>query len=161
MMTVISAPGDLVVVTNDGVGVRFAGIESIADVPIVSAEWLGREGLRIYFQGIRSHETWQRDVRYEEQLVQWADLRNRDGAEAAGDAPSMPGQLVLGPVGAVISDDVGTTYRLSAGQVAGSATGWESTWVYLPEPPKAAQILTLEFTLDDELTGKTCQVRLD
>ncbi|MFJ5108776.1 MULTISPECIES: hypothetical protein [unclassified Glutamicibacter] len=73
----------------------------------------------------------------------------------------MPGQLVLGPVGAVISDDVGTTYRLSAGQVAGSATGWESTWVYLPEPPKAAQILTLEFTLDDELTGKTCQVRLD
>jgi len=38
MMTVISAPGDLVVATNDGVGVRFAGIESIADVPIVSAE---------------------------------------------------------------------------------------------------------------------------
>ena len=161
MMTIVAAPADLVVATSDGVDVRFAGIESIADVPIVSGETLGRAGLRIYFQGIRNHETWQRDVRYEEQLVQWADLRNRDGAGAAGDAPSMPGQLVLGPVGAVISDDVGTTYRSIAGQVAGSATGWESTWVYLPERPKTAQILTLEFTLDDEPTGKTCQVRLD
>ncbi len=160
MMTIVAAPADLVVATSDGVDVRFAGIDSIADAPIVSGETLGREGLRIYFQGIRSHETWQRDVRYEEQLVQWADLRNREGAEAAGDAPSMPGQLVLGPVGAVISDDVGTTYRLSAGQVAGSATGWESTWVYLPEPPKTARLLKLEFTLDDEPTGKTCQVRL-
>lgn len=53
------------------------------------------------------------------------------GEEAAGDAPTMPGQLVLGPVGAVISDDVGTTYRLSAGQVAGSATGWEALMGYI------------------------------
>lgn len=94
-------------------------------------------------------------------MVQWADLRNRDGAEAAGDAPVMPGQIVLGPVGAVISDDVGTTYRMSAGQVAGSGSEWEATWVYLPEPPKTARILTLEFTLDDEPTGKTCQIQLD
>ncbi|MGP9650403.1 hypothetical protein CQ019_05610 [Arthrobacter sp. MYb229] len=161
MMRIVSAPADLVVATNDGVDVRFAGIEAMADVPIVSDEWLGREGVRIYFQGIRSHETWQRDVRYEEQLAQWAELRNRDGEEAAGDPPSMPGQLVLGPVGAVISDDAGTTYRLSAGQVAGSAAGWEASWVYLPEPPKTARLLTLEFTLDSQLTGKTCQVRLD
>lgn len=160
-MTVISAPGDLVVATNDGVDVRFAGIESIADVPIDSAGWLGSEGIKIYFQGIRSHETWQRDVRYEEQLTQWADMRKRKGEEAAGDAPSMPGQLILGPVGAVISDDVGTNYRLTSGQVAGSATEWESTWVYLPNPPRAARFLTLEFTVDDEPTGKTCTVRLD
>ncbi|MGL3806133.1 hypothetical protein ACSYDW_08560 [Paeniglutamicibacter sp. R2-26] len=160
MMTVVSAPGDLVVATNDGVEVRFAGIESIAQVPVVSAEWLGRKGIRLYFQGIRSHETRQRDFRHEEQMVQWVNLRKRDGEEA-GDPPVMPGQLVLGPVGAVISDDVGTTYQMSTGQVAGNATEWEATWVYLPEPPETARILTLEFTLDGEPTGKACQVRLD
>lgn len=161
MMTVVSAPGDLVVATIDGVGVRFAGIESIGDAPVVSADWLGREGIRLYFQGIRSHETRQRDFRYEEQLVQRGNLRDRDGAQAVGDPPAMPGQLVLGTVGAVISDDVGTTYRMDAGQVAGSGSEWEATWVYLPEPPRTARILTLEFTLDGEPTGKTCQVRLD
>lgn len=160
-MTVISAPSDLVVATNDGVGVRFAGIESIADVPIVSAEWLGKEGLRIYFQGILSDETRQRDSRYEEQLNQWVELRERAGIDAAGDAPSMPGELVLGVVGAVISDDVGTTYRLSTGQVAGGMSSWESTWVYLPAPPKAARILTLEFTVNGEPTGKTCKIQLE
>lgn len=65
MMTVVSAPGDLVVATNVGVGVRFAGIESIAEVPFVSDEWVGRKGIRLYFQGIRSHETRQRDFRHD------------------------------------------------------------------------------------------------
>lgn len=161
MMTVVSAPGDLVVATNDGVGVRFVGVESIAEASVVSAEWLGRKGIRLYLQGIRSHETRQRDFRYEEQMEQWGSLGNRDGAEAAGDPPVMPGQLVLGPVGAVISDDVGTTYQMSTGQVAGSGTEWEATWVYISEPPQAARLLTLEFTLDDVPTGKACQIRLD
>lgn len=161
MMTVISAPADLIVATNIGVGVRFAGIESIADVSIVSDEWLGKEGLRLYFQGIRSDETRERDARFEEQLNQWGELRELSGAEAAGDPPSMPGQLVLGVVGAVISDDVGTTYRLSAGQVAGGMSGWESTWVYLPAPPKTARVLTLEFTVNGEPTGKICKIQVD
>ncbi len=160
MMTIVSAPGDLIVATNDGVGVRFGGIESISDVPVISAEWLGKTGIRLYFQGIRSEDTIQRDIRHDEEMLQWVNLRKSAGAEATGDAPAMPGQLVLGSVGVNISDDIGTSYRMSTGQVAGSGSNWEATWVYLPEPPSGAQLLTLEFTLDDEPTGTTCHVKL-
>jgi hypothetical protein len=33
MMTVMSAPGDLVVATSDGIGVRFAGVELTTHLP--------------------------------------------------------------------------------------------------------------------------------
>lgn len=160
MMTIISAPGDLIVATKDGVDVRFAGVESIADAPFSATEWLGKQGIRLHLEGIRSPETQRRDEHHVKEISQWANLRERDGAEAAGDAPAMPGQLVLGPVGADISDDLGTIYRWSAGQVAGSGTDWDATWVYLPEPPAAARFLRIEFTLDGEPTGKTCKVQL-
>ncbi|WP_411732868.1 hypothetical protein [Paeniglutamicibacter sp.] len=160
MMTIISAPVDHIVATNDGVDVRFVGIEVVVDVPVATAGWLGTHGIRLHLEGVRSPETQRRDEHYVAEMSQWANLRERDGAETAGDSPAMPGQLVLGPVRANISDDIGTTYRCDVGQVAGSGTDWEATWVYLPEPPDTARFLHIEFTVAGEPTGKTCKVEI-
>jgi hypothetical protein len=47
MMTVISAPGDLVVATSDGIGVRFAGVELTIHLPGHPAAVPGERGIKV------------------------------------------------------------------------------------------------------------------
>ncbi|MGA7205900.1 MAG: hypothetical protein WBX27_14845 [Specibacter sp.] len=115
----------------------------------------------MYFEGVPSLETGLRDQRHLKDIEQWAERRKRFGSEGAGRFPNMPGAPVLERVKVRISDDAGTKYRWVGGKVAGTGTEWDGCWGYAPKPTQDAKILTLEFTLDDESTGKVCQIRLD
>jgi hypothetical protein len=161
MMTITSAPGDLVVATSDGVRVRFTGIELTTHLPGHLGALPGERGMKIGLEGIRSDETRRRDQSFDDARVQWVEQRRAQGAEGAGDMPTMPGVLALEPITVNISDDSGTEYRCVAGQIAGDGTEWAASWTYLPEPPEHVRSLNLEFALNGEPTGKNCQIRVD
>ena len=79
MMTVISAPGDLIIATSQGIDVRFAGIELTTDLP-VHPESSPERGIRISLEGIRDQETQHRDQGYVEALLRWVEQRKAQGA---------------------------------------------------------------------------------
>lgn len=160
MTTIVSAPGDLIIATSDGIDVRFAGIEPTFRFPVGVGPVTGSGGITVYFEGVTSRETLDRDNHHLEKIEQWAARGKSHGTDAAGPYPIMPGVPVLERVKVRISDDVGTDYRWVGGKLAGTGTEWEGCWGYAPEPPKDARFLTLDFTLDDELTGKRCQLQL-
>jgi hypothetical protein len=114
MMTVISAPGDLVVATSDGIGVRFAGVELTTHVPGHLTAVPGERGIKVNLEAIRSHETQHRDQSFIEARLQWVEQRK---AQGAGDGPATPGVPALEPINAIISDDSGTEYRCVSGQI--------------------------------------------
>lgn len=62
-----------------------------------------------------------------------------------GAPPPWPGER-LGTTALVVSDDVGTPYRLASGQTGGEGTEWEVRWGFRPTPPATARRLTLDFT---------------
>ncbi|WP_146238774.1 hypothetical protein [Arthrobacter livingstonensis] len=161
MTTIISAPGDLIIATSDGIDVRFAGVAPTFLLPPGVGEVPGSGGVVVYFEGVPSLETRHRDQRHLKEIDQWAERRKLHGTEAAGRFPIMPGEPVLERVKVRISDDVGTEYRWVGGKVAGTGTEWDGCWGYAPEPPMSARLLNFEFTLDGEPTGKRCQVQLN
>jgi hypothetical protein len=161
MTTIVSAPGDLIVATSDGIDVRFVGIEINADFSPSPGYPRGGRGVLIRLEGVRGLETQRRDYEFLDAREVWADRLKGQERDAAADPPTMPGVHVLDRVQAMVTDDVGTMYQLAAGQVAGDGTEWDASWVYAPAPPPAAQILRLRFMLDSDLTGKECEVRLD
>ncbi|RAM37212.1 hypothetical protein [Arthrobacter globiformis] len=161
MTTVVSAPGDLVVATSDGIDVRFAGMELTESLPAGVKARPGERGIKVRLEGVQGPETQQRDHQFTEAIVDWVEQREKRGAESAGQPPTMPGVLVLEPVQLRISDDFGTEYECVAGQIAGDGTEWSASWMYLPEPPKHVRSINLVFTLHGAPTGKDCQIRLD
>lgn len=160
MTSIVFAPGDLIIATSDGIDVRFAGINLGVRVPHHALNLEGTRGVQVKLEGVRGFQTQQRDQQHESAILAWAERLKAHGRGNAGPAPTMPAVPVLDRVRSLVTDDVGTDYKLAAGQVAGSGTDWDASWIYSPEPPDAARILTLRFTLDGSPTGKECKVSL-
>ena len=159
MGSIVSAPADLVIATSDGIDVRFTGIDLAAELSAHAQEPPGGHGVRVSLAAVRGAETMRRDEQFRVARLAWAQ-REDGGRRGKEPAPLMPGFSVLDRVGAVLADEAGTEYRLVAGQAAGDGTEWESAWEFVPQPPAAAGILRLQFTLDGAPTGKTCEVRV-
>ena len=159
MGSIVSAPADLVIATSDGIDVRFTGIDLAASLSPHAQEPPGGHGVRISLAAVRGAETMRRDGQFQAARLAWAQ-RRQDKMTEEEPLPLMPGFSVLDRVGVVLSDELGTEYRLVAGQAAGDGTEWESAWEFVPQPPAAAGILRLQFTLDGAPTGKTCEVRV-
>ena len=160
MTSIVSAPADMVVATSDDIKVRFAGADLTAELPAHVQAPPGAVGVRIRVSGARGPQTMQRDSEFESARLAWYQRRQDGGPAWEESAPTMPGVLVLERVGVLLRDDLGTEYRSVAGQVGGDGTEWEGSWTYLPHPPEAARTLWLEFTLDGDLTGKECEIRI-
>jgi hypothetical protein len=161
MTTIVSAPGNLIVATNDGLKVQFGGVETPVEVPAGARSVPGEQGIRVYLQVIRCLETQRRDQAFDTEMELWGTLLTSQGKESAGPPPSMPGAVALNTVRIELSDDAGGTYRYVAGQVAGTGTEWDGSFVYVPIPPTNVRHLNLEFSLDGVPTGKSCRVRVD
>jgi hypothetical protein len=154
MMSICSAPGDLIVATSDGIDVRFAGVT--IDLELSG----GGPGVRVLFEAVREAETARRDQKFADDRLAWARRLKARGSDAAGCAPTTPGVMVLERVRVLMNDDVGTEYRCESGQIGGDVSPWTSFWLHTPCPPDNARRLELQFTLDGETTGKECVVRL-
>lgn len=161
MTTIVWAPGDLIVATHEGVDVRFAGVELTSDVSEFLGATPGERGIRVSLAGIPNLETQRLGILYGAAFEAWAAELELRGKTNAGPPPPMPGQVVLSAVKPVISDNYDTEYCCVTGQWAGTGTEWDGSKTYLPEPPEGVKHLTIEFTLNGELTGKSCRVQLD
>ncbi|MDJ0313456.1 hypothetical protein [Arthrobacter sp. H35-D1] len=161
MTSIVWAPGDLIVATNDGVDVRFAGVEITPDVPAFLGRVPGERGIRVQLAGVTSAETMELDSAYLSEMEAWGRGLKLHGKDSAGRPPVMPGETVLSAVKAVITDNHDTDYHCVAGQVAGTGSEWDGSWVFVPEPPEQVNHITIEFTLKGEPTGKSCRVQLD
>lgn len=155
MAITVIAPADLVVAESDGITIQLGGVQLDAQ------GWDGQAGMRVHLHGLRGPETMRRDEDFHAAREAWCRDFQQHGQDLAVDPPQMPGVAVLDRVQVVVSDDVGTDYRLLAGQVAGDGTDWEASWVHGPFPPAHASRLHLTFTLDGEPTGSDCTVLLD
>jgi hypothetical protein len=161
MTRVISAPGDLVVASSDGIDVRFAGFEFTSRLPGSVRAMPGDRGLKINVEGVRGLETQRRDVAYDVASLKWAEQWRAHGAVSAGPPPTMPGVLVLQPIQLDVKDEAGTEYRFVEHQAGGSGTEWSASWIFLPEPPENARNLYLEFSLRGAQSRSQCQIQLD
>lgn len=133
----------------DGVDVRFVGVE-ISD-----------RGLTVEFQGVPSDETHRRDELYERRLDSWARRRKEHGLlTGKNELPQMPGVDVLSRVSALVSDDAGTEYAVEQGQVAGTGTEWDASWLFVPAPPGTATRLRLRFAVDGQPNGQEHETEL-
>ncbi|GAB3555872.1 hypothetical protein GCM10027404_33320 [Arthrobacter tumbae] len=74
--------------------------------------------------------------------------------------PTMPGVTVHEQLTTKVTDDLGTEYARTGGQVAGDGTEWDATWVFTPAPPSEARRLRFEFSVDGVPTGKSCELDL-
>lgn len=139
---------------------RFAGVEITPDVPALPGRAPGERGVRVQLTGVASAETMEMDTAYLKAMEAWGDDLKLRGKDSAGRPPAMPGETVLSAVQAVITDNHDTDYRCVAGQVAGTGSEWDGSWVFVPEPPGQVNHLTIEFTLKGVPTGKSCRVQL-
>lgn len=161
MTTIVWAPGDLVVASNEGVDVRFAGVEITADIPEHHERAAGERGIRVHVAGVTSPLTMDLDNRHLQEVDVWAEERKLVGPENVRRFPVMPGDTVLGAIKPVITDNHDTDYRCIGGRRAGTGSEWDGSWVFVPEPPAGVRHLTIEFMLNGETTGKSCRVQLD
>ncbi|MCC9196421.1 hypothetical protein QNO08_10635 [Arthrobacter sp. zg-Y820] len=159
MIALTHAPHDLVVGTSDGIDVRFAGVE-FKDAPDFVGVSAGEPGIHVHLSGVRGKETMSRDGRFNRGLEEWWKRREAAGSDRSENPPPMPGVAVFEGITTVVSDDIGTEYRRSGGQTAGSGMEWDALWVYTPAPPAEARTLRLEFSVGGELTGKYCEFSL-
>ncbi|MFS0717972.1 hypothetical protein ABC337_09515 [Arthrobacter sp. 1P04PC] len=160
MKVLTHAPADLVIGTSDGVDVRFAGAQ-LKDTPgDVAGANARRIGIHLSLSGVRGEETMSRDVLFERDRYEWAERRKAARADATENAPAMPGVAVFERLTTVVSDDLGTEYQWSGGQVAGGGTEWEAHWIYTPAPPAEARTLRFEFSIDGQPTGRYCELKL-
>lgn len=160
MTTIIWAPGDLIIASNEGVDVRLAGVDITQDIPFYLDQVPGECGIRVNLAGVTSRETMELGAAYIQALEAWHEEIKARGQESVGRPPVMPGDVVLSAVKPVITDNHDTDYRLVADRVAGSGSEWDASWVFVPEPPSGVNHLTIEFTVNDEPTGKSCRVQL-
>ncbi|WP_315915381.1 hypothetical protein [Arthrobacter sp. lap29] len=161
MTSIVWAPADLIIASNQGVAVRFAGVEVTSEILELMGPGANGRGIRVHLAGARGQATMERDSAYVTALEAWAKERTAHGKEEAGPRPIMPGETVLTPVQAVITDNHETEYRRVGGRVAGTGTEWSASWDFVPEPPPGVKHLSLEFTLHGELTGKSVRIQLD
>lgn len=154
------APSGLVIGTSDGIDVRFAGVELKESPGHVGGSNARKPGIHLFLSGVRGEETMSRDVRFERDRYEWAQRRKAAGADLTENAPPMPGVAVFERLTTTVSDDLGTEYRWSGGQVAGGGTEWEANWVYTPVPPVEARTLRFEFSVDGKPTGQHCELDL-
>ena len=161
MTKIVWAPGNLIVATNEGVDVRFAGVEITAAAPGHVGLAPGERVIRVDLAGVTSSVTIDLDRRHLQEMEAWAEDRKLRGAENTGRPPAMPGETVLSAVRAIVTDSRDTEYRQVAGRVAGAGSGWDASWMFSPEPPAGVKHLTVEFTLNGELTGNSIRVQLD
>lgn len=160
MTTIVWAPGDLIVASHEGVDVRLAGVELTPDVSEFGPSH-GERGIRVSLAAIRNLETQRLDILHAEEFEAWAAEQTLHCKDSAGPPPRMPGQVVLSAVRPVITDNHDTDYRYVGGQWAGTGTQWDGSSIFLPEPPHEVRHLNIEFTLNGELTGKSCRVQLN
>jgi hypothetical protein len=80
MASIVSAPGDLIIATSDGIDVRFAGIRVDIDLPPHVDSSNGGCGIHISLEGVRGPETRQRDVHFDAARQAWVERRKTDGA---------------------------------------------------------------------------------
>jgi hypothetical protein len=97
---------------------------------------------------------------FERDRDEWAKRRRAAAVGKGENAPTMPGVAVFERLTTVVSDDIGTKYQWSGGQVAGGGTEWEAHWIYTPTPPAEVRTLRFEFSVDGKLTGKYCELNL-
>lgn len=161
MTSIVWAPGDLIIASNQGVDVRFAGVEIITDIPQHVGLVPGGRVIRVHLTAIRGRATLELDDGYGTAVEAWAAERAAQGRESAGRPPIMPGDVVLTPVQALITDNHDTEYRRVGGRAAGAGSEWDASWVFAPEPPAGVKHLTIEFTLHGGLTGRSVRVQLD
>lgn len=160
MKVLTHAPADLVIGTSDGVDVRFAGAQ-VRDTPgDVGGANARRVGIHLFLSGVRGEETMSRDVMFVRDRYEWAERRKAVGADTTENAPAMPGVAVFERLTTVVSDDLGTEYQRSGGQVAGGGTEWEAHWIFTPAPPAEARTLRFEFSIDGQPTGRYCELKL-
>lgn len=155
MTTIVSAPGNLIVATIDKVDVRLAGIEvtkapRFVDVPSATP------CIVVYLSAARGYETVSHDAEIA-RTRSYEDLA-AEAEEAQKDGP--PKLSNLGRVGVTITDDLGTQYEPAGFRMVGDGIGWDDMRVCTPAPPSAALTLHLDFTVDSELTGNSCDVAL-
>ena len=90
------------------------------------------------------------DAEYEAAFDAWvpqARLAEKRGVRPV-DPPEQPGEFLMN-IPLRLTDDVGTPYRASSKQAAGTGTEWEGRWTYKPAVPAAARRLTLALDLAD------------
>lgn len=160
MPQIISAPLDLIVAIHQGIAIRFAGLSLTSDLPPSRYAAEGGTSFEFHLCGVINDETQRLDSQFHDALETWALIVQEQGDEQAGPAPQMPGNAVLEPVKANITDDLGTSYTCIGGRVAGTGTDWDASWVYSPAPPAAARRLVLAFTINGTSTGHTCVLDL-
>ena len=161
MTTIVSAPGNLIIATGDGLQVQFGGVEIPVEVPAGARSGPGEQGIKVNLQVVRCLETQRRDQAFDTEMELWGTLLAAQGREAVGPPPSMSGAVALNAVRIEIFDDAGDTYRYVAGQVAGTGTEWDGSFIYVPAPPPNIRHLNLEFSLNGVPTGKSCRIRVD
>lgn len=161
MTTIVSAPGNLIIATSDGLKGQFGGVETPVEVPAGSRSVPGEQGIRVCLQAARCLETQRRDQDFDTGMELRARQLTSQGKEAAGLPPARSGAVVLNAVKIEISDDVGGTCRYVAGQVSGTGTAWDGSFVYVPAPPMNVKHLNIEVSLDGVPTGMCCRIRVD
>lgn len=161
MTSIVWAPGDLIVATHEGVEVRFAGVEITSEAAGYMGRLPGERVIKVHLAGVTSAVTMDLDNSHLRALEAWGEERKLHGADSVGRPPVMPGDAVLSAVKAIVTDNHDTEYGWVAGRVAGTGSEWDSSWMFAPEPPEGVKHLTIEFTLNGELTGKSCRVQLD
>ncbi|WP_298459021.1 hypothetical protein [uncultured Cellulomonas sp.] len=140
-MVSLRVPTDFPIATVAGVHVVLRGVDVLPD------------GLQIRWDGVPGEATERMDQDWQTAMGAWTERVEEHGADAAGPAPAMPGNL-LARVQAHLVDDVGTTYTARTGRAAGTGTAWESAWRFTPVPPAGASSLRLELAVDGErVTG--------
>lgn len=159
MIAVTRAPADLVVAISDGIHIRFAGV-LLEEVPRYVAGRAGEPGIHVHLSGVRGEETRARDVQYLQERDVWAGQRQTAGSNSTEPPPTMPGVTVHERITTRVTDDLGTEYTRTGGQVAGDGTEWDATWIFTPAPPSEARRLRFEFSVDEAATGKSCELDL-
>jgi len=159
MTTIVWAPGDLVVAGSQGVDVRLAGVEITADIPHRLGQPAGERGILVHLACVTGPATMKLHGDHELAMHAWGERRKAGGADAAGPPPAMPGETILRTVQPMVSDNRDTDYRWVASQFAGTGTEWDGRWAIVPEPPAGVKHLTIEFTVDGVLTGKSVRVQ--
>jgi hypothetical protein len=78
---------------------------------------------------------------WEVAFERWGSTRGKDG-RPIGPPPDQPAEFLLSMV-PVLTDDVGTTYRVHSKSAGGSGAEREGRWTWRPAPPPRAAELTL------------------
>ncbi|KNC19980.1 hypothetical protein AC792_03025 [Arthrobacter sp. RIT-PI-e] len=110
----------------------------------------------VYFSAARGYET----VSHDAEMAQTRSFEDlvAEAVEAQKDGP--PKLSNLSRVAATLTDDEGTQYEPSGFRMVGDGTGWDDMRVYTPAPPSHAVMLHLDFTIDGDSTGRSCDVDL-